>query len=399
MTGMIMPSPALAVWALKFLQKSMMFTPCCPSAGPTGGAGVALPAGMCSLTYPTIFLAISRPRVPSGDLELLDLQEIQFDGRRSPEDRDHHLQRRPVLVDLVHETGEVGERAIHDAHRVPSLEVEFRLRLLRRDRDLIDDAVHLLLGERRRLEPRAYEAGHLGSVFHDVPSGVVHLHVDQHISREELLLRDDLGPVAHLDDILGRDEDLADVFVHPERLRALLEALADLVLIAGVGMNDVPLLRHASHRPQPACVKTQLTMWNSTVSTTHRNSAKMKTVTMTTVVVPRTSLPDGQEVRFSSPRTSDRNVRSLTHQFMRLLCQHHPVRAWQARRDSNPQHPVLETGALAVRATGLDEGTSSADGQGPPHFVSLCNVCDLHQRQNFLNSSFSVVFLRFLVET
>jgi hypothetical protein len=29
------------------------------------------------------------------------------------------------------------------------------------------------------------------------------------------------------------------------------------------------------------------------------------------------------------------------------------VDLWQARRDSNPQHPVLETGALAVRATGL----------------------------------------------
>ena len=27
--------------------------------------------------------------------------------------------------------------------------------------------------------------------------------------------------------------------------------------------------------------------------------------------------------------------------------------ALQARRDSNPQHPVLETGALPVRATGL----------------------------------------------
>ncbi len=26
---------------------------------------------------------------------------------------------------------------------------------------------------------------------------------------------------------------------------------------------------------------------------------------------------------------------------------------WQARRDSNPQHPVLETGALPIRATGL----------------------------------------------
>ena len=26
---------------------------------------------------------------------------------------------------------------------------------------------------------------------------------------------------------------------------------------------------------------------------------------------------------------------------------------WQARRDSNPHHPDLESGALAVRATGL----------------------------------------------
>src|SRR5512137_289129 len=26
---------------------------------------------------------------------------------------------------------------------------------------------------------------------------------------------------------------------------------------------------------------------------------------------------------------------------------------WQARRDSNPQHPDLESGALAIRATGL----------------------------------------------
>src|SRR5438105_7037117 len=28
-------------------------------------------------------------------------------------------------------------------------------------------------------------------------------------------------------------------------------------------------------------------------------------------------------------------------------------KCWQARRDSNPQHPVLETGALPVGATGL----------------------------------------------
>ena len=31
-----------------------MFTPFCPNAGPTGGAGVAPPAGICNLTKPGI---------------------------------------------------------------------------------------------------------------------------------------------------------------------------------------------------------------------------------------------------------------------------------------------------------------------------------------------------------
>ena len=39
-TGMMVPA-SFWVFALKALQKSMMFRPCWPSAGPTGGAGVA----------------------------------------------------------------------------------------------------------------------------------------------------------------------------------------------------------------------------------------------------------------------------------------------------------------------------------------------------------------------
>jgi hypothetical protein len=58
-TGMIRPSWSLPeVFALKALQKSMMFTPCGPSAVPTGGAGVALPAGIWSFTLAVTFFAI-----------------------------------------------------------------------------------------------------------------------------------------------------------------------------------------------------------------------------------------------------------------------------------------------------------------------------------------------------
>src|SRR5271157_1010027 len=59
-TGMINPSWSLAdVLALNALQNSMMLTPCGPRAVPTGGAGVALPAGICNFTLPVTFLAMT----------------------------------------------------------------------------------------------------------------------------------------------------------------------------------------------------------------------------------------------------------------------------------------------------------------------------------------------------
>src|SRR5882724_8159236 len=116
---MISPS-SFAVFALKFLQKSMMFTPCGPSAVPTGGAGVALPAAIWSFTIAWIFFAMRRGQLflicawgptpahsrsrryfettlrsvrRSVVLNLLHLQEIELHWRRPPEDRHHHLQR------------------------------------------------------------------------------------------------------------------------------------------------------------------------------------------------------------------------------------------------------------------------------------------------------------------
>ena len=47
-TGMGMPFSMPCVWALKALQNSMIFKPCWPRAGPTGGLGLASPAGTCS---------------------------------------------------------------------------------------------------------------------------------------------------------------------------------------------------------------------------------------------------------------------------------------------------------------------------------------------------------------
>ena len=73
-TGMTVPV-SLCVCALNALQNSMMLIPCWPSAGPTGGAGLACPAFACSLIVVRTFLAI----VSSSDfLELLYLIELHL---------------------------------------------------------------------------------------------------------------------------------------------------------------------------------------------------------------------------------------------------------------------------------------------------------------------------------
>src|SRR4051794_37475856 len=97
-TGMVVPmSPEVA--ALNALTNSMMLMPCWPSAGPTGGAGVAWPPGACSLMVVRTFFAML--------LDLLDLVVADLDRGLAPEDRDEDLQPGGILVDLGDLAGEV----------------------------------------------------------------------------------------------------------------------------------------------------------------------------------------------------------------------------------------------------------------------------------------------------
>src|SRR5512136_2257566 len=165
---MMRPS-SFAVFALKALQKSMMLTPAWPRAGPTGGAGVALPAGICSLICPTTFFmkpSLLRP------LQLLDLEGVELDRRRPAEDGHHDLEGVAVEVNLLHHPLEVRERPVDDAHALAALERVLRLGLLDRLLDLVEDLVRLVLGERHRPVARAHEARDLRRVLDEVPGAV-----------------------------------------------------------------------------------------------------------------------------------------------------------------------------------------------------------------------------------
>ena len=120
----------LSVAALYCLQNSIVCTPCGPSAVPTGGAGVAAPAGSWILT-----MAVTRRRAMAcrafslflSLLELGDLAELELDRGLPAEDVDEHLQLQLVLVDLGDLAGEVRERPFLDPDGLADLVLEARL--------------------------------------------------------------------------------------------------------------------------------------------------------------------------------------------------------------------------------------------------------------------------------
>src|SRR5664280_2652809 len=217
--------PCAWVCALKFLQNSMMLTPCWPSAGPTGGAGLAAPAGICNLITAASFFFLGGMRpLASGawfgwsagidqqagistsskcSLNLGHLVERQLDRRLPAEDRHQHLELLGVRVDLVDGGGQRGERPVGDLDRLTHLVVQL-YRLLRglpgrRSQDLGDLADR----ERARARGLADEAGHPRRVADRGPRLVGQVHPYQQVAREDLALNQQ--PLAPLDlrDLLG----------------------------------------------------------------------------------------------------------------------------------------------------------------------------------------------------
>src|SRR5919109_772421 len=127
---------SLLVAALNSLQNAMMLTPCWPRAGPTGGAGLACPAGICNLIWPTTFFAmvcyLLNRRAGGASCRwtawaagwrfftsgFLDFPIFQFHRRVAAKHVDRHLQLAFIRVDFLNHAAEVEERAIVDLDRL-----------------------------------------------------------------------------------------------------------------------------------------------------------------------------------------------------------------------------------------------------------------------------------------
>src|SRR5688572_30041604 len=97
-TDTLFPAMPL-VAALNLVTKSPMLMPACPSAGPSGGAGVALAASIINFTFLTAFFAICNlDYIREISLYFLNLQEIKFHRRFASEHGDQNFDLAAVLI-------------------------------------------------------------------------------------------------------------------------------------------------------------------------------------------------------------------------------------------------------------------------------------------------------------
>src|SRR3989339_510128 len=146
MTGNILPDLSW-VRALNCLQKSIMFTPFEPSAGPTGGEGLAAPPLICNLMRAAISLAIMIIYLFFNYLNKIQLQEC-FPSKNF----NHYLELLLVFKNLLNRSIKTVERTIDYLYRLT--DDKWCNVLLLHISQLINtakDPVHLRLAEWYRL--------------------------------------------------------------------------------------------------------------------------------------------------------------------------------------------------------------------------------------------------------
>ena len=146
-------------------------------------------------------------------------------------------------IDVFHCSDETAERSVDDPDpiallvRVLGLDLGDRAFLR-----LLENRLHLFLGQRRRVRAASDKSRDLGRILHNMPGVVVHFHLDEDVAREELPLGFPLLPSLERQDLFGRNKDLGDPILQPQLGHRFQYAGLHLVLKAGIRMHHVPIL-------------------------------------------------------------------------------------------------------------------------------------------------------------
>src|SRR3989338_176188 len=227
----IMSAPFSLVASLNLLTKSPILTPCWPSAGPIGGAGLALPAGICNFTTVFIFFAII--------LYFFHLQIIYFYGSFSAKHCYQNFNLAFLFIYGVYRSLKIFKRPVIYSYHIAHLHVHLVFRL--GHAHSLKKRIHLFFVQRNRSRSRAHESSNSRSVPYDIPGIVSDDHIHQNITRVYSFLNRFSFPADYFYLFLRGNDGAENLVFHAQRFNSLLQISDHGILIAGVSVDGVPV--------------------------------------------------------------------------------------------------------------------------------------------------------------
>ncbi|CAI9001994.1 Secreted protein [Pseudomonas sp. IT-232MI5] len=180
-------------------------------------------------------------------LDLFDLTELQLYRGRATENKHSHLDPALFVVNLFNNAIEISKWTVIDSHRFTWLKESLRLRLVATISNTTQNCFCLFIGDWRRLiSGTANETHHPRSILDQVPSTLVHIHLNQHVAWKELTLAFALLAVTHFNHFFSGNQNLAEAIFHASQLYALDQRAHHMLLVTRVSMHNIPTLSHGT---------------------------------------------------------------------------------------------------------------------------------------------------------
>ena len=111
------------------------------------------------------------------------------------------------------------------------------------------------------------ETGHADGLTNEVPGLVIHLHLDQNVTRKNFALDDHFLGATQLGFVFGRHQDVRNAILQTQSANATLEILLDLFFLTGIRMHGIPVLGHDSpcRNRQTSSTRSESTRQNAAV--------------------------------------------------------------------------------------------------------------------------------------
>src|SRR5690606_25206292 len=175
----------------------------------------------------------------------LDLSEFQINRCGTAEDQNRNLNSALLVINFFHHATEVGKRPVNDAHHLTGFKQSLRLGLVDPTFNTLQDRISFAISNRRRLFRSTTDKAHYARRRLDqVPSLIIHFHVNQHITRIELALAFTLLSIAHFHHFFSGDQNIAKPLFQALQDNALLQRTHHLLFITGIGVHNITTLRH-----------------------------------------------------------------------------------------------------------------------------------------------------------